>query len=89
MAQLVAHLHGMQGVRGSNPLRSTKEIARLGGLFYFYDLHASRCASNDPNISLPNTEMIGQDLNQRIVGFSIDGLFFEVNFKASIWHLGN
>jgi hypothetical protein len=23
MAQLVAHLHGMQGVRGSNPLRST------------------------------------------------------------------
>ena len=24
MAQLVAHLHGMQGVRGSNPLRSTK-----------------------------------------------------------------
>ena len=25
MAQLVAHLHGMQGVRGSNPLRSTKK----------------------------------------------------------------
>ncbi len=24
MAQLVAHLHGMQGVRGSNPLSSTK-----------------------------------------------------------------
>ena len=24
MAQLVAHLHGMQGVRGSSPLRSTK-----------------------------------------------------------------
>jgi hypothetical protein len=24
MAQLVAHLHGMQGVRGSNPLRSTR-----------------------------------------------------------------
>ncbi len=23
MAQLVAHLHGMQGVRGSNPLSST------------------------------------------------------------------
>ncbi len=23
MAQLVAHLHGMQGVRGSSPLRST------------------------------------------------------------------
>ncbi len=25
VAQLVAHLHGMQGVRGSNPLRSTKK----------------------------------------------------------------
>ena len=24
MAQLVAHLHGMEGVRGSNPLSSTK-----------------------------------------------------------------
>lgn len=24
MAQLVAHLHGMQGVRGSSPLISTK-----------------------------------------------------------------
>ena len=24
MAQLVAHLHGMQGVRGSNPLSSTE-----------------------------------------------------------------
>ncbi len=26
MAQLVAHLHGMQGVRGSSPLSSTREI---------------------------------------------------------------
>jgi hypothetical protein len=25
VAQLVAHLHGMQGVRGSNPLSSTKK----------------------------------------------------------------
>jgi hypothetical protein len=25
VAQLVAHLHGMQGVRGSSPLRSTVE----------------------------------------------------------------
>ena len=25
MAQLVAHLHGMQGVRGSSPLRSTHD----------------------------------------------------------------
>ncbi|CAD5996393.1 protein of unknown function [Agreia sp. COWG] len=24
VAQLVAHLHGMQGVRGSNPLSSTE-----------------------------------------------------------------
>ena len=27
MAQLVAHLHGMQGVRGSSPLRSTNEVS--------------------------------------------------------------
>ncbi|MEY3846240.1 MAG: hypothetical protein RJA66_507, partial [Actinomycetota bacterium] len=26
VAQLVAHLHGMQGVRGSNPLGSTMKI---------------------------------------------------------------
>ncbi len=26
MAQLVAHLHGMQGVRGSSPLRSTQSL---------------------------------------------------------------
>jgi hypothetical protein len=25
VAQLVAHLHGMEGVRGSNPLSSTKK----------------------------------------------------------------
>ena len=80
MAQLVAHLHGMQGVRGSNPLRSTKELARLGGLFYFYDLHASRSAGDNPNISPPNTEMDSQNVHQRIVSFSVDWLFFEVNF---------
>ena len=28
MAQLVAHLHGMQGVRGSSPLSSTKFSSR-------------------------------------------------------------
>ncbi len=39
MAQLVAHLHGMQGVRGSSPLRSTKEQARSGGLFCFWPVH--------------------------------------------------
>jgi hypothetical protein len=27
VAQLVAHLHGMQGVRGSSPLRSTVVLA--------------------------------------------------------------
>ena len=26
VAQLVAHLHGMQGVRGSSPLSSTEEV---------------------------------------------------------------
>ncbi len=38
MAQLVAHLHGMQGVRGSSPLSSTiesKEPPRWGGSFVF------------------------------------------------------
>ncbi len=35
MAQLVAHLHGMQGVRGSSPLRSTNQIPRFGGGFAF------------------------------------------------------
>jgi hypothetical protein len=35
VAQLVAHLHGMQGVRGSNPLRSTKtkSLPFGGGIF--------------------------------------------------------
>src|SRR3954447_7502773 len=32
VAQLVAHLHGMQGVRGSSPLRSTMK-PRYGGVF--------------------------------------------------------
>lgn len=32
VAQLVAHLHGMQGVRGSNPLSSTiREIQNNKG----------------------------------------------------------
>ncbi len=30
VAQLVAHLHGMQGVRGSSPLSSTKEKPAQG-----------------------------------------------------------
>ncbi|MEY3165507.1 MAG: hypothetical protein RLZZ291_24 [Actinomycetota bacterium] len=31
IAQLVAHLHGMQGVRGSSPLSSTdKQLKRVG-----------------------------------------------------------
>jgi hypothetical protein len=28
VAQLVAHLHGMEGVRGSNPLSSTNVLSR-------------------------------------------------------------
>ena len=39
MAQLVAHLHGMQGVRGSSPLSSTEARNPLtghgGGIFAF------------------------------------------------------
>jgi hypothetical protein len=36
VAQLVAHLHGMQGVRGSSPLSSTEEkgITREGGSLF-------------------------------------------------------
>ena len=44
MAQLVAHLHGMQGVRGSNPLSSTqiyltkRPVRIVGwGLFLLWD----------------------------------------------------
>ena len=38
MAQLVAHLHGMQGVRGSSPLRSTnkKKSVSHEALFFVY-----------------------------------------------------
>ena len=40
MAQLVAHLHGMQGVRGSSPLRSTKMKKGVpqGALFFIYEI---------------------------------------------------
>ena len=34
VAQLVAHLHGMQGVRGSSPLRSTKENLAKARFFF-------------------------------------------------------
>ena len=44
MAQLVAHLHGMQGVRGSNPLSSTEisltkcPVCIMGrGIFLLWD----------------------------------------------------
>jgi hypothetical protein len=33
MAQLVARFHGMEEVRGSNPLSSTNAVARQGGGF--------------------------------------------------------
>ena len=41
MAQLVAHLHGMQGVRGSSPLRSTNDSPRSGGVFRYLDYLSS------------------------------------------------
>ncbi len=45
VAQLVAHLHGMQGVRGSSPLRSTtRESLRFGGGFVFSGDGLSRWA---------------------------------------------
>ena len=44
VAQLVAHLHGMQGVRGSSPLRSTrtKRLSRWEGLFSFLRVRVPR-----------------------------------------------
>ena len=41
MAQLVAHLHGMERVRGSNPLSSTTNFISYGKrewLYYIYPL---------------------------------------------------
>ena len=40
VAQLVAHLHGMQRVRGSSPLSSTKKLKRLlcGSFLFFIEL---------------------------------------------------
>ena len=37
MAQLVARFHGMEEVRGSNPLSSTEEKPRHGGVSSFLD----------------------------------------------------
>ncbi len=38
MAQLVAHLHGMQGVRGSSPLISTiyRLVQKDWAVFYYF-----------------------------------------------------
>ena len=44
VAQLVAHLHGMQGVRGSNPLSSTKSVVLK--LRYFTSVIAFVCIGN-------------------------------------------
>jgi hypothetical protein len=37
VAQLVAHLHGMEGVRGSNPLSSTKFLQIRAYIVFFAD----------------------------------------------------
>jgi hypothetical protein len=81
VAQLVAHLHGMQGVRGSNPLRSTQEIARSGGHFYFYDLHPSRISRDNFNIVLSHTKMFCQDLNKCLIGLAIYWLLLDVHIE--------
>ena len=50
VAQLVAHLHGMQGVRGSSPLRSTifhEELGQSAGLFVFH--HGCHLESHPEN----------------------------------------
>ena len=51
VAQLVAHLHGMQGVRGSSPLRSTK-------IFDFHGLSSRALTTDDSDLVFGNSEVI-------------------------------
>ena len=53
MAQLVAHLHGMERVRGSNPLSSTD---RVSGDFRKPFFHAKN--GGIPTISSPTVAML-------------------------------
>ena len=44
MAQLVAHLHGMQGVRGSSPLISTIDrLVRKDWAVFYYVSNSTGC----------------------------------------------
>ena len=71
VAQLVAHLHGMQGVRGSSPLRSTKELPRSGGVFRYLDnLFGRAFATRDCDSRLGNVEVISQHADQRSIGLT-------------------
>ena len=67
MAQLVAHLHGMQGVRGSNPLGSTMKIlaqARISCLKINVDPFDARCETRfDCDARFRDAEVLGEDLN--------------------------
>jgi hypothetical protein len=40
VAQLVAHLHGMQGVRGSSPLSSTLEALRETRIWFVFHVRS-------------------------------------------------
>ena len=51
IAQLVEHLHGMQGVSGSNPLGSTRESQVNPGFFCARRLFAHLCHSKQLQIS--------------------------------------
>ena len=69
MAQLVAHLHGMQGVRGSSPLRSTNDLPRLGGVFRYLDYLPPPTASGaDPNRILWHLKVLCQHTDQSRIG---------------------
>jgi hypothetical protein len=65
VAQLVAHLHGMQGVRGSSPLRSTNDSPRLRGVFRYLDnLSSSGQTTRDFHGVLRDAKVLGQNANQ-------------------------
>ena len=64
MAQLVAHLHGMQGVRGSSPLRSTNPLN-------FDNLFSTAQASDYSNLASAYSVVICQEAYQSRIGLAL------------------